>query len=307
MVTYNHEKFIDQAIESVLFQRTSFPMKLFIGEDCSSDKTAAICLKYEVENPEVIEVIFNKRNIGATNNAVKTYDVCFSSGAKYIAMLEGDDYWTDPYKLQKQVDFLEANDDFALCACCNTVVNCQNGQDYITYKENNNSDKVFLYSDILQNQTPFKTGSIVFRNYFQDGIPEWFSKAPFGDLLIMLFCCQFGKAILLKDIMSVYRIHNEGMWSKLKYEDQLKLKMSFYSFISKKFPSKYKREIINEYLKIFTEFSKYYFKERQFHKILYLELDLFMLCPTLYISKSFIKNKIRALIKKNSLRIFGTN
>src|SRR5450759_654919 len=115
MVTYNHENYISKAIGSVLMQKTSFQFKLFIGEDCSTDKTANICLKYQVENPEIIEVIFQKQNIGATNNALKIFEKCFSSGAKYIAMLEGDDYWTDPNKLQTQVDFLEANPDFSLC------------------------------------------------------------------------------------------------------------------------------------------------------------------------------------------------
>ena len=107
MITYNHENYIAQAIDSVLTQKTTFPIKIFIGEDCSTDRTAAICLKYKEKNPGKIEVTFNKQNIGPKNNAKQIFQACFVSGAKYIAMLEGDDYWTDPNKLQLQADFLE--------------------------------------------------------------------------------------------------------------------------------------------------------------------------------------------------------
>ena len=86
MVTYNHEKYIGQAIKSVLMQRTTFPIKLFIGEDCSTDQTASICLKYKQENPEALEILLNKQNIGPIKNAMQIYSACFSSGAKYIAM-----------------------------------------------------------------------------------------------------------------------------------------------------------------------------------------------------------------------------
>jgi glycosyltransferase involved in cell wall biosynthesis len=132
MITYNHERFIGQAIESVLMQKTSFQAKLFIGEDCSTDETRTICLKYKGKNPDRIEVKQNKQNIGALNNAKQIYESCFSSGAKYIAMLEGDDYWIDPYKLQKQVDFLEAHPDYAMVY---TDKKISINEDEIHYKE----------------------------------------------------------------------------------------------------------------------------------------------------------------------------
>ena len=114
MVTYNHEKFIEQAIESVLAQKTNFSYKLYIGEDFSTDNTRALCQKLKNTNPEKIELFLNKKNIGATANGVQMYQKCFESNSKYIALLEGDDYWTDPYKLQKQVDFLEKNESYSL-------------------------------------------------------------------------------------------------------------------------------------------------------------------------------------------------
>lgn len=109
MVTFNHELYIAQAIDSVLMQVTNFEFHLFIGEDCSTDDTSNICKYYAEKYPDKITLYAHKKNVGASNNALMTYEACFESGAKYVAMLEGDDYWTDPYKLQKQVDFLEAN------------------------------------------------------------------------------------------------------------------------------------------------------------------------------------------------------
>lgn len=114
LVTYNQSLFISEAIESVINQKTNFPINLVIGEDCSQDKTLDICLKYESAYPNQIEVIRNTRNIGLVANTLNVLKKIQASGTKYIAMLDGDDYWIDPFKVQKQVDFLESNPDFGL-------------------------------------------------------------------------------------------------------------------------------------------------------------------------------------------------
>ena len=106
MVTYNHEKYIAQAIESVLMQKTNFDYELVIGEDCSTDKTKKIIIKYQKRYPKIIRIILNKKNLGAGLNFVQILEAC---KGEYIALLDGDDYWTDPVKLQKQVDFLDNN------------------------------------------------------------------------------------------------------------------------------------------------------------------------------------------------------
>ncbi|MFL0352409.1 glycosyltransferase [Xanthomarina sp. GH4-25] len=115
MVTYNQEAYVEQAITSVMMQQTSFNFHLFIGEDCSTDKTAQICKQLQESYPGKITLVANKNNLGPTNNAFQVYDLCLKSDATYIAMLEGDDYWSDPLKLQKQVDFLEAEPVVVFC------------------------------------------------------------------------------------------------------------------------------------------------------------------------------------------------
>jgi glycosyltransferase involved in cell wall biosynthesis len=111
MITYNHEPFISQAIEGVLMQQSNFFFELVIGEDCSTDSTWEICEGYAQKHPEIIRLLPSERNLGMMPNFVRTLDICTG---KYIALCEGDDYWIDPYKLQKQVDFLEENPDYGL-------------------------------------------------------------------------------------------------------------------------------------------------------------------------------------------------
>src|SRR6476646_879599 len=114
LLTYNHEKYIRQCLDGILIQKTDFPFIVIIGEDCSTDLTAEICREYESKYPSLFQLHCNKVN-NISVNSLNNWELCIASDAKYIALLEGDDYWTDPYKLQKQVDFLEAHLDFNIC------------------------------------------------------------------------------------------------------------------------------------------------------------------------------------------------
>jgi glycosyltransferase involved in cell wall biosynthesis len=111
MITYNHAPFIAQAVENVLRQQTSFPFELVIGEDCSTDGTREIVLDYQRKHPEIIKVVTSEKNVGAKGNAYRVLRACVG---EYLAFCEGDDYWHSPFKLQKQVDHLEANRDCGL-------------------------------------------------------------------------------------------------------------------------------------------------------------------------------------------------
>jgi glycosyltransferase involved in cell wall biosynthesis len=208
MVTYNHEKYIEQAIESVMIQKTNFNYKLFLGEDCSTDNTKEICEKLKKKYPEKIELYLNKVNIGANNNAQQIYNVCFNSGAKYIAMLEGDDYWTDPLKLQKQVDFLEANSGYVCCLTQSLVGDSDKNTVY---------SKILIESDILGhqilNESYFATNTFVFRNNIIDYSSGIFKESPLGDTLILYLLSLKGKVKYLPLITGFYRKHSGGFYS----------------------------------------------------------------------------------------------
>jgi len=111
MITFNHARYIKQAIDSILMQNCSFDYEIVIGDDASTDNTRNILQDYRVKYPEKIKLVLHNNNIGMLSNFTETINKCTG---KYIAILEGDDYWTDPYKLQNQVDFLDANPDYGL-------------------------------------------------------------------------------------------------------------------------------------------------------------------------------------------------
>lgn len=115
IVTYNQEAFIAKAIDSVLEQKECPEMiSIYIGNDCSTDRTAEICEEYKNKHPETIRLINNKENLGLVKNTVNVLKSILSDGCDYVAMLDGDDYWCDPFKLKKQLDFLSQNHDYGL-------------------------------------------------------------------------------------------------------------------------------------------------------------------------------------------------
>ncbi len=172
MVTYNHEKYIAQAIESVMIQKTSFDYLLVIGEDCSTDNTLKICINLKQNYPDKILLLNNTENLGPMINALNVYKKCFSSSAKYVAMLEGDDYWCDENKLQKQVDFLDANKDHSICF--HRVYELGRGE--LQKLSNLNSclyEETYTIKDLAK-ENIIHTPSVVFRNGLVKELPAWF-------------------------------------------------------------------------------------------------------------------------------------
>jgi len=135
MLTYNHALYIAQAIEGVLQQETNFPIELVIGEDCSTDSTREIVLNYQQKYPNIIRVIYSENNVGTNKNIHRVRKAC---RGKYIAFCEGDDYWHDPYKLKKQVDYLESHPECGLVYSSYDVYHCKSKKtikDFIRYRK----------------------------------------------------------------------------------------------------------------------------------------------------------------------------
>ena len=218
MICYNCEAYIAQAIEGVLNQQADFAIKLFIGDDASTDGTSSICKMYQARFPQHIELLLHPANIGAVNNAKAVYEACLSSGARYIAMCEGDDYWTDPLKLQKQVNLLEANPQFALCF--HEIMQLQ--EDTKEIKEFYSYTKeLYNTSDVIRLGTFIATPSIVFKaEYLQ--FPSWYFRTSFGDTALILMISLGGDIILIREKMGVYRKHEKGMSLQME-ADQVQL------------------------------------------------------------------------------------
>jgi len=213
LITYNQKKYIKQAIEGALQQKTNFTWELIIGDDCSTDGTRDILIAYQKKYPRLISLILHsKRNEGVPGKLNFLSTINAASG-KYIALLDGDDYWTDPNKLQKQVNFLEANSDFAIC--CHRI--------YL--KKNNHKAK--LYSDeympsteaIYDIEMMAKYGnllaapSVVYRNKLFSSLPSWFDQSPIGDYVLHMLNAQYGKIKYFPEPMAVFREHLKGVWS----------------------------------------------------------------------------------------------
>ncbi len=207
IITYNHEKFIRQAIESILNQRCSYEIEIIIGEDCSTDKTRSICEEYKDQHPRKIKLYKRSKNLGMIPNFVKTLKACKGN---YIAFCEGDDYWTDPYKLQKQVDFLEENKEFSICF--HKVKLLENKE----LKEDNISNvpsQITTIKDLVSRPNYIHTPSCVFRNNL-DKIPFTnIYTSPLGDLYLHVMNAQFGKIFYFPEPMAIYRIHSSSNWS----------------------------------------------------------------------------------------------
>jgi glycosyltransferase involved in cell wall biosynthesis len=208
MVTYNHSLYIEQAIESMMMQNTNFAYKLYIGEDCSTDNTRAICENLQKKYPEKIILTAHEKNIGPIKNSRSVYEKVITSGAKYIAMCEGDDYWTDPYKLHKQVDFLEKNEDYSLCFHKINILNKEGFviEDFITkVPENYEIFENLAYSNFIH------TPSVVFRSKYLP-LPLKLSYAPVGDYVLWLHLASQGKIHYIPESMAIYR-EGVGFWS----------------------------------------------------------------------------------------------
>jgi glycosyltransferase involved in cell wall biosynthesis len=258
IITYNHGPYIRQCLEGVLMQKTNFPIEVIIGEDCSTDDTRAIIKEFEAAYPTIIKPIYHLKNVGAARNA---YEFCYPKlTGKYIAICEGDDYWTDPYKLQKQVDFLEQHPE---CVLCFHRINRVNEHDEIFQREPEN-DQVKLYTldNILKTYIP--TMSAVFRNLIGE-IPKEMFKVRGADTFLFSMLTKDGFAADLGFIGAHYRKHPGGVHSSLNI-----LKQFLHSLQTRKvmkhsscFDKDQKKVIKKEILRRKTLYIKYFLKKLQ--------------------------------------------
>lgn len=214
--TYNHDKFISECLDGILMQETSFDFEILLGEDNSTDNTRQICIEYAKKHPSKIKLFLHDRSnvIYIDNTPTGRYNFIYNlNQAKgiYIALCEGDDYWTDHLKLQKQVDFLEQNKDYSICfheVSTKNELNQKIEKDNIT---NQNTPQTTTILDLAQ-ENYIHTPSVVFRNTLKQ-FPPNFEKSPVGDYFLQLLNARSGKIYKIKDNMAVYRIHKGGVWS----------------------------------------------------------------------------------------------
>lgn len=247
MITYNHEKFIAQAIESVLAQEVDFEYELVIGEDCSPDRTREIVIDYHQKYPTKIRPLLHKKNLGGRgmNNFVTTFHAC---QGQYIAILEGDDYWTNPQKLQKQVNFLDSHPDVAICFHNVRTFYQDGSQEPHNLRPANQKEISTLEDLFVANFIP--SCSVVFRRGLVNDFPDWFYTLEMGDWPLHILNAEHGKTWAeggnigyINEVMATYRIHRGGVWSSESKQRRLHAYLEMFEQLNPYFDYKYDRHI----------------------------------------------------------------
>ena len=220
-LAYNHEPYIRQCLEGFVMQQTNFPIEVLIHDDASTDNTTAIIKAYEEKYPSIIKPIYQTEN--QYSKGVKINSVFNFSRAEgeYIAMCEGDDYWTDPLKLQKQVDFMVANTDCTLVST-GTAIHKPSGQkkEY-SYK----GLKRITATDYLTNTYFISTASLLYKKEILELYKEdWMAKSYAGDFIVKFCALVKGDFGYIPDVTCVYNKGAVGSWSLRKLDRKVIIK-----------------------------------------------------------------------------------
>ena len=236
ITAFNSEKWLSRALNSVLLQRTSFPIEIIISDDCSTDGTVSVARSYRERNPHLIRVLEQSKNIGMQRNYYETFEQC---QGKYIAWLDADDYWTEPEKLAVQAQILES--DPSVNVCCHFVRQVT--------KDGEAKSKIFpslspgrygLKEIVRRNFVP--SPSIMFRNGIHRGLPKWYFDLPgLVDWPILVLAGLSGDVVLVDRVMADYMLTPGSAYMNKSsvYQDTVDLK--FCEHVESILPPEYRR------------------------------------------------------------------
>lgn len=221
MLTYNHEECIEQALQSVFGQQHDFTFEVIIGDDNSTDKTREHIACYQKKYPDIIKPLFNRTNLGVSRNALQVLDAC---RGQYVAILDGDDYWTDPFKLKTQIEFLDSHADFTLsCHRYNKYLKEEgrfhNDHEWPEFFEANpqgfelNPEQFFSHWLTHPLTVVFRRNAIVFSQLQR--------YRYFKDVHLFFHLLHNGKGFIHNFFGAVYNVHNKGYWSGLSEYSKL--------------------------------------------------------------------------------------
>ena len=236
MITYCHDKFIGKAIESILNQKLDYELELIIADDSSPDKTESIVtgIMESHEKSSVIKYFRHNVNKGMMSNFAWALSQAKGS---YIAICEGDDYWTDNEKLNKQVSFLARN--IAFSFCFHSVKVTGSSKDYEYHFRIPRKSVLYIYDIIFRHYIP--TCSIVFRKEFlPETFPSWFENSIVGDIPLEIILASKGPVKYIDQSMAVYRKHANGItFNRLHQQESKKGFINLYKNLRKYFKGQY--------------------------------------------------------------------
>lgn len=255
VITYNHEAFIRQALESVLAQTVTFSLEIIISEDCSLDRTRDIVIEYQQRYPEIVRLLLSERNL--RSNEVVARGLRVARGT-YIALLDGDDYWISSRKLQRQSDFLDQNPNSAICFHnAKVIYEDRLGNSHLW---NSPEQKKETSIDDLWSGNFIATSSVMFRHNLSQQIPSWYiDMFPIGDWPLHILNAEHGSISFIDEVMSVYRQHSGGLYSTLSELQKQRATRRFYKMMNANLTHKYGYTIRKACSKYFLEWAEEYF------------------------------------------------
>ncbi len=210
ITSYNHERYIKQCMDSILDQEGNFNLEIILGDDCSTDKTPEILQQYCEKYPAIIRMMPEQENMGVTKNLKRCLDACQGD---FIAICEGDDYWTDEFKLQKQMECLEAHKDYSMCFSAFMIF----------YEDRNEispfNEQVSLQKDVITTEDLIRINYIgnfsccMYRSESVRRLPGEIFEVFTVDWMFNMACGEIGGIGFIRDTMSVYRKHSDGLWA----------------------------------------------------------------------------------------------
>ena len=241
-ITYNHGQFIRSCLEGFLMQETTFPIEILIHDDASQDETQSIIKEFQQKHPTVIRAILQTENQYSKGGfeAVRT-ELSHRTRGLYVALCEGDDYWTDPKKLQKQVDLMEANPGYSMCG---TIVRCVKVSPDGTEEEipsifqTSDTREVLKIEDFLGSY-PIHTSTVLYQRDLCRSRPEFFKNILNGDVCLFAMLAEKGDAGFIRECTSTYRIHPGGIYSSKTHIQRLRAFQNTCNHLNRYFKGRY--------------------------------------------------------------------
>ncbi|TWT07116.1 glycosyltransferase [Planococcus sp. CPCC 101016] len=216
--SYNHEDFIAEALDSMLMQRTNFAYEILIHDDASTDGTADIIRRYEQKYPEIIKPIYQTENQYSKGVLVELFNHERARG-KYMAICEGDDYWTDSNKLQKQVDYMEAHPECSMCVHAAERVSAITKKTVSAIRPSH-KNRIFSVEEVIEGGGDlFATNSIVYSREKMPEMPEFYLNATIGDYPLVICGALNGTVYYIDENMAAYRVEVKGSWTAVQVSD----------------------------------------------------------------------------------------
>jgi len=287
-LAYNHEKYIEKALDGFIMQKTNFPFEIVIHDDASTDNTTAIIRNYELKYPHLFRPIYQVENQFSKEKGKVTKTVFLAAQGKYVALCEGDDYWTDPLKLQKQFDLMEAYPEYVMCTHDYLIhyehknIPDKKATDIYNYLKsvpNSNADGyTFTVEDFSKNLDGLHTATNFIRtDIIKMIMPKITAQVVSGDYILKLFLLQYGNGLFLPDLMSVLRKNSGGVTQQKKdWLKQFNLQKEQLNYFASVAPASCKKYF---YRRLWKIYPNYILGKKDYRKLVSLKDRLAAVVP----------------------------